>query len=320
MFWIRLKIQNSFSKFKFNKRVEKISSEVKQTNIIKIIFATLLKLITLFFFGTIIMFPFYIMVIFALSTKEATHSPTELNLFPNPVDWSNFHEAFKEGYWEALGWTALTTFISVVIKLFFSSTFGYAFSMKKWRHKNLAWVIFLSILILPEMALLIGQYRIINILQWTSSPIYIAFALIMPFAVSVFNGFMYRNAFESIPDRIKEASMVDGCSGVNYFFRVALPMVSSTTWTVGILTAFAAWNSYLWPTLLLSGGNSSVEVINIWLFEVGRNPIEDDPIKVLQNVKMAGTILAILPMFIIYFGFRKRIMNSISRNGSTIKG
>ncbi|MBY7704853.1 hypothetical protein JIY74_32290 [Vibrio harveyi] len=54
---------------------------------------------------------------------------------------------------------------------------------------------------------------------------------------------------------------------------------------------------------------------------MGRNPAEDEgQIPFLKNIRMAGAILAILPMFIIYFGFRKRILNAISKQGSTIKG
>lgn len=58
-------------------------------------------------------------------------------------------------------------------------------------------------------------------------------------------------------------------------FKVAIPLVSPTIWTVGILTAFAAWNGLLWPLLILEG-NSNIKVINIWLLDVGRNPAEDE--------------------------------------------
>ncbi|MBN3534888.1 carbohydrate ABC transporter permease [Mycoplasma procyoni] len=315
-----MKIKNIRANKYLKKRSQEISSQIKDTTLLKSFLSLSWKLIVLFFFGLLIIFPFYFMIVFALAPdKQANESFGELVLYPKEIRWDNFTRALQEGYWQALGWTALITFVSVVLKLFFSATFGYAFSLKKWRFKKASWLIFLSILILPEVALLIGQYRVVIILEWTSKPIPLAISLLMPFAASVFSGFMFRNAFEAIPDRIKEASMVDGCSGTKYFFKVALPMVTPTIWTVGILTAFAAWNSLLWPLLLL-GKDSPVVLINIYLLDIGVNPDENSPIKVFKNVKMAGAILAILPMFIAYFLFRKRILNAISRQGSTIKG
>ncbi|WP_033160875.1 carbohydrate ABC transporter permease [[Mycoplasma] collis] len=318
MFWIKLKIQNSFSNYIKKKKTEKILEEVKNTSKVNIIAAILFKLLVLLTFGFIILIPFYIMIVLSISPDDQANDVYPV-IIPNSINFSAFSRAIQEDYWKSLGWTFLITVISVIVKIFFSSTFGYAFSIRKWRFKKLTWLFFLSVLILPEVALLIGQYRTIIILQWEKEPTFLALALMMPFAASVFSGYMYRNAFEAIPDRIKEASMVDGCSGIKYFFKIALPMVSPTTWTVGILTAFAAWNSFLWPLLLL-GKDSSIKLINIYLLDVGINPDNDSPIQVFKNVKMAGAIMAILPMFIAYFLFRKRILNAISRQGSTIKG
>ena len=132
---------------------------------------------------------------------------------------------------------------------------------------------------------------------------------------------MFRTAFEAIPPRIKESAFVDGCTGLRYFLKIAFPMVRSTTWTVSILTAFAAWNSYLWPLLLLT--NRPDLNINLWVLAQGTDGNagqSDEQIRVLLNLKMAAAILAILPMFIVYFLFRKRIMKAVGSRANTIKG
>ncbi|UWD34178.1 carbohydrate ABC transporter permease [Mesomycoplasma molare] len=320
MFWIQLKLQNFLSNKYAKSRIEKISTEVRDISFLKSFLSIFWKMLVLLVFGVIIIFPFYFMVVIAFAPNDqANGRVNEVLLWPESWEWNNFLLALNDGYWSALWWTTLTTFVSVIVKLFFSTTFGYAFSIKKWKYKKASWLFFLSILILPEIALFIGQYRAIILLEWERNTLLLAVSLIMPFAASVFSGFMFRNAFEAIPDRIKEASMIDGCTGINFFFKVALPMVTPTIWTVGILTAFAAWNSLLWPLLLL-GKDSPVTLINIYLLDVGHNPDIESPIKVLKNVKLAGSILAIIPMFIAYFSFRKRILNAISRQGSTIKG
>lgn len=312
-------LRNKLAILKTRRAAELISSQVKETSIWKNVASFIFKFVVLFIFGIFIIFPFYFMITYALAPKEQVIDSRVQIYYPRSLEWSNFSAAFQEGYVQALGWTILITLISVIGKIFFSITFGYAFSLKKWKYKKTSWLIFLSILLLPETALLIGQYRVVIILFWNEQPGTIL-ALVAPFAASVFSGFMFRNAFEEISDRIKEAAMVDGCSNISFFFKVAIPLVSPTIWTVGILTAFAAWNGLLWPLLILEG-NSNIKVINIWLLDVGRNPAEDEgQIPFLKNIRMAGAILAILPMFIIYFGFRKRILNAISKQGSTIKG
>ena len=129
---------------------------------------------------------------------------------------------------------------------------------------------------------------------------------------------MYRNAFEAIPNSVRESAMLFGASGFKFFTLIALPMVKPTTWTVAILTAFASWNSYTWPLVVLGKNwKGAWTVMNIWLRDTGKDPIDD---RVYVSIRMAATILAILPMMIVYFVLRKRIMNAISRQGKATKG
>ncbi|MBG0730891.1 carbohydrate ABC transporter permease [Mycoplasma sp. 'Moose RK'] len=321
MFIIKLKIHKFISDHKTAKVTESINSQVRNRNLLSAILTFFLKFIILFVFGIFIIFPFYFMLVYALSPEEQANDTRVPIFWPDHFAWDNFVKAAQSGYFAALGITALVTAISVIAKIFFSMTFGYAFSLKKWRFKKISWTVFLSILVLPETALLIGQYRIMVMLGWNDG-FQSIFALTAPFVASVFSGFMFRNAFEEIPDRIKEAAMVDGCSRIRYFFRVAIPMIGPTIWTVGILTAFSAWNSTLWPLLILQSNSSEMTTLNTWLLQkVG---VADENAQIpggfFKNIRMAGAILTILPMFIAYFAFRRRIMNAVSRQGTTVKG
>ncbi|AHH45532.1 carbohydrate ABC transporter permease [Mesomycoplasma bovoculi] len=318
MFTVKLKLQQFISNQRAKRIVESMTSQVRDVSWWGTLSSLIIKFIVLFIFGLFIIFPFYFMIVYAFASDQQITDTRVPVYWPDHFNFNNFSRALKQGYLNALGWTALITLVSVISKVFFSMTFGYAFSLKKWRFKKLSWVIFLSILVLPETALLLGQYRVMVLLQWTTGP-QSFLALTAPFVASVFSGFMFRNAFEAIPDRIKEAAMMDGCSQVRMFFKVAIPMVTPTIWTVGILTAFAAWNSTLWPLLILTG-NKDIQVLNVWLLDVGTDDAGDEQLGFFKNVRMAGAILAILPMFIIYFGFRRRILNAISRQGSTVKG
>ncbi|NQZ65860.1 MAG: carbohydrate ABC transporter permease [Mycoplasmatales bacterium] len=309
----KLQIQQKWRSRLLNKNVEKVSSQVRTKSLVWLITSNLLKLFILVFFGALVLFPFYYMISNSLMTnREATDTVTT-HLFPESPQWGNYKSAFEEGYWWAIMYSFLIASITIILKLVVTIMLGYAFSLKKYRGKKAIWVFFLSLMMLPEVALLSGQYQMVVNLGWQYGA-NVILGLFIPFIASVFSAVMFKNAFESIPDRMRESAMVDGASGLGYFFRVALPMIKSTTLTVTILTAFAAWNSYMWPALLLQG--KDIQTIPTWVFKTGRNSDGD----MIIPVRMAGTVLAIIPMLAVYFIFRKRIMNAISRQGTATKG
>ncbi|VEU75476.1 ABC-type maltose transport systems, permease component [Mycoplasmopsis maculosa] len=239
--------------------------------------------------------------------------------------WPWSQNDWQKGYLFSFLLTFSNVLLSIFLKVFVTLLLGYAFSLKKWWGKEFIWFILLSLLVLPEVALLSGQQWVVIQLnqlfkpsnnQKTSLFIYNLFIIAVPFIASIFNALMYRNAFEAIPGRIKEVAMVDGAIGAKYLFKIAIPMVAPTTLTIVILTALASWNSYLWPSLI---AGSDYRVMSVWLFGVGREN-EDQNGPIFNSIRMAGAILVIAPMFLFYFVFRKKIMNAISRQGSAIKG
>ncbi|WP_338068678.1 carbohydrate ABC transporter permease [Mycoplasma nasistruthionis] len=325
---------------KLRKNQERVSSQVTESNLGKVILTSSLKLLLLSFFGVVILFPFiYMISISFMNDSEAASLKTEFRFFPSFSEgvtylnggfvtkpWSEvvantYARAFATGYWSAITLTLLNVVISVSLKVIITFLMGYAFSLRNWRGKGLIWFLALALLVLPEVALLAGQYQVVVDTGLAKTYGKFLFAVALPFTASVFNTIMYKNAFEAIPGRIKEVSLVDGAGGWKYLVKVAFPMVMPTTLTICILTALASWNSYLWPSLISTISDQKLDVVSVWLFRAGINP--DDPesgANTLQNVKLAASLLVILPMFIVYLLARKRIMAAISRQGSTIKG
>ncbi|QZX49177.1 carbohydrate ABC transporter permease [Mycoplasma sp. E35C] len=326
MFGLKLKFRNWLFKFKIKKNYERVAFEVKDRSWKKTILGFIIKSLILLFFGMIIIFPFYLMIVVGLSSDDLVRDPRSPILWPDSWNFNNFSRVLADGeYWIALLSSAFITALSVILKLFFTMTFGYAFSLRKWRFKRLIWAFYLSILILPESALLLGQYRVVTILQWNKSDdVKTLISLVTPYVASIFSGYMFKNAFEAIPDRIKESALIDGCSGFKFFFKVAIPLVKPTIWTVTILTSFAAWNSFLWPRLLLGDKPGLFSVINLWVLNQGFDQLSDKNSAAqssLANLRMIAAILAIIPMFIVYFIFRRQIINAVGKRGNnTIKG
>lgn len=279
------------------------------------------KTFSLIFFGALILFPFFYMISWSLMSNKEVEDVMNTHVVPQDgMHWENFKLAFEQGYWKALLVTLFVTAASIALKLILTITMGYAFSYKNWIGKKTIWYIMLALLMVPEIALLVGQYKLtVSLKLHIGSATMVA--MFLPFIAHIFSAFMFRNAFEAIPDRTKEAALIDGCSEFKYFVKVAIPMITPTIWTVVILTAFASWNSYMWPQLLNFGSTDkeTYHVLGTWLFTTGKVHVGDQE-RLMTNVRMAASIIVALPMIIIYFLFRKRIMNAISKQGSAIKG
>ncbi|AWX42874.1 carbohydrate ABC transporter permease [Metamycoplasma cloacale] len=321
----RLKIKHWRQNRYLKSRQDLMTKAVETTKPLSVILSWSFKIAILLFFGFIIVFPFLFMLNQSVLDRRWQNNTDVLVWYPRAYGdstqvffFENFKAAFQDGYFKAVLYTASITALSVICRIFFSMTFGYAFSMKKWRFKNLSLALFLALLVLPEVALLSGQYRVIVTLNWKDG-IAQYIALTMPFVASVFSGFMYRNAFEEITGSVKESAMIDSANEFVFFTKIAMPMVKATTWTIAILTALASWNSFTWPLLVISEKEGSWSVINVWLTHTGKDPADEQPI-VYISVRIAANILGILPMFITYFLLRKRIMNAISRQGRATKG
>ncbi|WP_416737921.1 carbohydrate ABC transporter permease [Mycoplasmopsis meleagridis] len=327
MFEIGLKIQKWWSNIKLNKNKEITTQQVHETRFALMAFGFGLKLFGLVLFALVILFPFFFMIMISLMPREQAEAlKTTFTLIPREWTWSNFVTAATTSnlgtkYGDGFVLTFVNVLFSIVIKTFVTMLAGYAFSFKNWKGKNIIWSLFMALLVLPEVALLSGQYRVITELdKLTEIKKYftgIIAVIAVPFIASIFTALMFRNAFSSIPSRLKEVAAVDGAIGAKYFFKVAVPLVTPTTLTVVILTALASWNSYLWPSLV---SNGNFQVLSLWLFSVGQEQQPDGQVILLQSIKLAGALLAIAPMFGFYLLFRKRIMASISRQGSAIKG
>lgn len=298
---------------------EKVSRRVTTSSpVVKAITQTL-KWFTIIFAAFIILFPFYYMISMSLMSNTEIEAPlvpgTDTPLFlPDTPMWENFTLAWKSGYFEAFLFSSAVVVVNIVFKLFVCVLLGYAFGNFNFRYKKQIWWLFMLTLVIPEVALLSGQWKIV-VNNGLNHGLMLLLTLSGPFIASVFTAFMFRNAFEAIPSSVKEAALMDGISGPRYFFQVSLPMIKGTIWTVVILTTFASWNSYMWPSMVL--GASDYDTMPLWLLNVG-TAIEGDGM-VYQEVRMAGSVLAIIPTLVFYLLFRGKI-NSAVTGDSANKG
>lgn len=290
---------------------EKINRRVStSTGVGKFVFM-IIKVITLAFFGFIVLFPFYFMISASLMSFDDLQEGG--NLVPDVPQFGNYTAAFLGGYFAAFFFSSAVIVVNIVLKLLVCMLLGYAFANYKFKGKNFLWGLFMLTMMVPEVALISGQFKVVTQTGMREGLLLLV-AISAPFIASIFTAYMFRTSFENIPSSVKEAAMVDGITGTRYFFKIAVPMVSTTIWTVVILTVFASWNSYMWPNLLLI--SSDIDTIPLWLFNVGAGEDGQPP---QVQIQMAGTVLATIPTMVIYFLFRNKIHNVVA-GGSANKG
>lgn len=266
--------------------------------------------------------PFYWMLRTALSTNASLYLdpanplPPEFSTggFERVFGMQSAEEAIAEGgavtnmnFWRyILNSTILATLVTAG-QLFFSAMAAYAFARLKFRGSNIVYVAFLAGLMVPSIFTLLPNFVLIKELGLIDSIFGIALPTMFmtPFAV-----FFLRQFFMNIPREIEEAALLDGISRIGIFFKVILPMAQAPMATLGILTYIAAWNDYFWPLMVSYTDNSRVLTVALGVFRAQSPQLGTD-----WAGLMAATLIAALPMIILFAIFAKRIVNSIGFNG-----
>jgi ABC-type glycerol-3-phosphate transport system permease component len=188
-----------------------------------------------------------------------------------------------------------------------SALAAYAFARLHWRGRNLVFSIFLCALMIPGILTLLPNFVFIKDLGLLNS-----FAgLILPGALfSAFDIFFLRQFMLGLSTEIEEAAILDGAGPFTTLFRIVLPMTSVPLTTLTLLTFINTWNDYFWP--LLVANNQSVEPLTLGLALFKQASPETAPD---WAGLMAATVVAALPMLLLFMVFGRRIVNSIGFSG-----
>ena len=270
----------------------------------------------------ITIFPFYWMLRTALSTNGALAANAS-SLLPAEFSWNGFRrvfglqpidEAIADGgsgaqmdFWRYLLNSVIVATVVTVCQVFFSAMAAYAFSRLKWKGRNIVFSVFLLSLMVPVIFTLLPNFLLVKQLGLidTLFGIMLPSLLIAPFAI-----FFLRQFFLNVPLEVEEAALVDGASKIRVFFGVVLPMSVAPIATISILTYISAWNDYFWPLMVSYSDESRVLTVALGAFRA-QSPSGGPDWAGL----MAATLVAALPMIILFACFAKKIVNSIGFSG-----
>lgn len=268
------------------------------------------------------LFPFYWALRTALSSNAALSSgaasllPARPNLggFARVFGLQTGQEAVDAGgsgqainLWRDLFNSIVVATLITVGQVFFSTMAAYAFARLRWRHRDKVFAVFLAGLMVPAIFTFLPNFVLIKQLGLVDSLLGIALPsmLMTPFAV-----FFLRQFFMTISREVEEAAIIDGASRVRVFFSLILPMSAAPIAILAILTYIGAWNEYLWPLMVSYTDSSRVLTVALGVFKSQTPATGPD-----WSGLMVATLVAALPMLLLFMAFAKRIVNSIGFTG-----
>lgn len=257
-----------------------------------------------FIIGSVIMiFPFVWMFLTSFKTVEESMiiPPT---ILPEAWQTKNYSDAMASlPFLSLYKNTALMIFWRVVCAVVFSSMAGYAFAKLNFKGKNILFSLVLIQMMLPSQIFITPQYQMLARLGLTNS----IFALVFPGLVSAFGTFFLRQAYLGIPDEIAEAAYLDGCNQWQTFIKVMAPLTKASMAALAVFTAVFAYGDLMWPLIVNTD-------INMMTLSSGLATLRGQ-FSTNFPVMMAGSLLAMVPMVVLYLFFQKQFIEGVAMTG-----
>jgi len=267
--------------------------------------------ITVYFFLTLwavmVLFPFYWMVLTSVKSYGAYNSEWVPKLFTLSPTMQNYLDAFTAvpltGYFvNTIIFTVVTTAVMLVVTVLAA----FAFARLNFRGKDLAFTLFLSLMMIPTELVVITNFVTITEMDLRNT-----FAgLILPSITSVFYIYLLKENFAQIPDELYYAAKVDGTSDLKYLLKVMVPICKPTLITITILKVIECWNSYVWPRLITD--DQAYFLVSNGIQEIRENGFGRENIPAM----MAAVCVISAPLIVLFLIFRKKIMAGVAQGGT----
>lgn len=251
-------------------------------------------------------FPFVWMVLTSFKTQaEAVAVPP--TILPSQFKIENYSELFKIVPFAKMYLnTIMSAVITVAGQLLFCSMAAYAFARLNFPGRDAIFMILLAVLMVPGSFFILPQYLLIQNMGLLNT----FTALFLPNLFSAFGTFLLRQFFMALPKELEEAALLDGCNRFMIYYKIMLPLVKSGLVALGILTLRFAWNDLMWPMIV----NTQPEKMTLsagLAFMNGQYTTN-------YPVMMAGAVMAVLPLLIVFAIFQKQFIEGVAMSG--IKG
>jgi multiple sugar transport system permease protein len=263
--------------------------------------------ILLVLWAVIVLFPFYWMVLTSFKSYSAYNSEYIPKFYTLSPTGQNYLDAFSEvPLARYIANTVIFTVITTALMLLVITFAAFAFARLEFKGKNIAFVLFLSLMMIPNELVIITNF--VTITNWNMRNTFPG--LILPSVTSVFYIYLLKENFEQIPDSLYYAAKVDGTSDLKYLFRVMIPISKPTLITITILKVIECWNSYVWPRLITDDQN--YYLVSNGIQEIRENGFGRENVPAM----MAAVVVISVPLIVLFLIFRNKVMEGVSRGGT----
>jgi multiple sugar transport system permease protein len=252
--------------------------------------------------GFLMLFPFIWTVITSLEPNSAVLTTPQL--VPSHITITGYQQLFSTIPFARAAINSIAVgAVSTTLQLVTSAMAAYAFAKIEFRGKQFIFLCYLATLMIPLQVLIVPLFiemRDFHLID--SYP-----ALIAPTIASAFGIFLIRQAMRTVPLELSEAAMVDGAGHLRIFARIVVPQVRPAIATFAVFAFMASWNSFLWPLVIIQSADHATLPLALAQLH-GQFTTE-------WNVVMAGSVLSILPVLLVYISVQKYVVQSIMTTG-----
>ena len=254
-----------------------------------------------------VLFPFYWMILTSLKSYSAYNSEYIPQLFTLSPTLQNYADAFTavplaRYFANTLIFTIATTALMLIVTVLSA----FAFARLHFRGKNAVFVLFLSLMMIPNELVIITNYVTITNMNLRNTFL----GLILPSVTSVFYIYLLKENFAQIPDELYYAAKVDATSDLKYLFKVLIPICKPTLVTITILKVIECWNSYVWPRLVTD--DEMYYLVSNGIQEIRENGFGRENIPAM----MAAVVVISVPLIVLFLLFHQKIMAGVARGGT----
>ena len=196
--------------------------------------------------------------------------------------------------------------VSSIVRIITASMAAYAFAFYEFKGKNFIFAIVMGTVMIPGDVVLVTNYQTVSRLGLVNTYL----GMMVVFLVSAMNIFIMRQNFLTFSKEIKEASEVDGCGNFRFFATILLPLNKPVITTVFISAFMGTWNTYMWPMMVTNQNELRTIQVGVTMLNF--------PEGTVYGPIMAASILALLPIAVIFVIFRRQIVGGLM--GGAVKG
>lgn len=246
-------------------------------------------------------YPFLVAIVGSFKTDaDATQNP--VSLIPQTLSFEAYDTLFTKT--DLPRWAANSIVIALIVtvfRVFFDSLAGYALSRLRFRGRNVVFAVFIAVMSVPSVVLMVPRFLVLKQLA-----LFDTYAgMIVPLLADAAGIFIMKQFFDSIPQSVEEAAMVDGAGVFRRFWQITMPMATPAVITLTILSFQGSWNEF--GHFIISRQSPELHTLTTGVGALVSGTLGSGN---QFPLKLAAAVIMTIPVAVLFFVFQRRIMST----------